>query len=129
MPWYYCFANHGPGHQSNTEHVKYSDKELSRSEKEDLFDDLFGCYDWPIGQIRKVKSLTRTEKEDLEQVYKGRLREAQKMLKVLETTEVQAGLRPKQREKLKRRLRNKKLLEKIQKRNQLETKRKHHEST
>lgn len=120
MPWYYCYASHGPGHQSSSERIEYSDQKLSREEKEYLFNDLFGECDYPIGDIRLVNSLTRAEWDHMKNTYETRIRFGQKMLKVLEKTPVQGGLRPRQQEKLNRRKKVQELLEKAKKKNILE---------
>lgn len=62
MPWYYCYADHGPCHQSSSEHLAWEDEKLTPSEKKDLFNSVFEHYDWPIGNVKFVSKLTKEEK-------------------------------------------------------------------
>jgi hypothetical protein len=59
MPWYLVYARHGPGHQSMTSEVKWSEDELSDEVRKSLWEDVFGnCqYDWPVGDCIKLNGL------------------------------------------------------------------------
>jgi len=111
MPWYYCYADHGPGHQSSTERVVWQPAKLSREEKEELFHDLFGDYDYPIGDIKLVKTLTEKEKEQRVSRFKSELAYAYRMLSILKRTPTQKAPRPRQRKEEKRRRQTQKWLE------------------
>jgi len=103
MPWYYCYAHHGPGHQGMTECLVWQSGKLSRREKESLFSDLFNGYEYPIGDVKLVKTLTEKEKEQEVSRFKSELAYAHEMLSILKRTPTQKALRPRQRKEEKRR--------------------------
>jgi hypothetical protein len=69
MPWYLVEAHHGPGHQSNTSEIYWSDKALDKKGKEDLWDRVFKDgnreYDWPIGNVYRIKGITQHYRDSL----------------------------------------------------------------
>lgn len=120
MPWYYCYADHGPGHQSSTEMLHYEQGKLTYEEKKYLFHHLFGSYDWPIGDIKLVKTLTKQEKEELLSLYQSKLKDAKQMLGIIKETPIQKTLRPRQLKAERRSRKVKKLIKEAQERNRKE---------
>jgi len=127
MPWYYCYADFGPGHQSSDETIVWQSAKLSRDEREELFNHLFGDRDYPIGDIKLTKTITKEEKRNLLSNYKAAIskyreatRQSVEMLKVIEATPTQKTIRPRQLKAEIRSRKTKKLLKEAQKRNREE---------
>ena len=127
MPWYYCYADFGPGHQSSDETIVWQSAKLSRDEREELFNLLFGDRDYPIGDIKLIKTVTEEEKRNLLSNYKNAIskyresvKESIEMLKTIEATPTQKSLRPRQLKAERRRRKTEKLLEEAHKRNREE---------
>lgn len=90
MSWYKCEARHGPGHQSHSVFYEWYDKPLSKEEKKFLFEDVFGDKEWPIGGIRAVGRLPEKVRQNKINLYKSKIDEAQKMLKLLRNNKEKA---------------------------------------
>lgn len=88
MPWYRLKVDHGPGHQTSTERYEWSDEVLTKDGKEEMFNSLCNCMEYPIGKITLVKKLPEKVKTDQISLHKCRISYARKMLKVLKQTEV-----------------------------------------
>lgn len=88
MPWYLVEASHGPGHQSHTSKMCWSDSNLDKKGLGELWDSVFDKYDydWPIGNCIKLKGLTENRIAYLRKSYCSRIEACSKMLDVLENT-------------------------------------------
>jgi len=94
MPWYRIPVSHGPGHQSKSEDYRWSDKPMSKDEKEDWFNEYSSYMNYAIGKITIVKKLPKKVKEEKLWTYKARIKYAKQMLNILKETEVRKSKRP-----------------------------------
>jgi hypothetical protein len=86
MPWYRIHANHGPGHQSSTEHYHYSKTPINKVLQESMWHDYFDNYDWPIGDCELVTSLPEHILASKIGCAKDTIKSQTAMLKVLRDT-------------------------------------------
>ena len=85
MPWYKFSANHGPGHQSHTDHYSYSHRKLTKSEKRDYWESYFEGKEWPIGGVEIVKVLPAKVHQDLVESCRSSIKHNTGLLEVLLT--------------------------------------------
>ena len=94
MPFYYVYADFGPGHATSKDLIEWSDYDLSDQGMKDLFKSNFGDYDYPKGKVVKIKSLTLEEKNKEVSKYYRQFQQAQKMLAVLLDVPIRRTDRP-----------------------------------
>ena len=89
MAWYRFKFRHGPGHQGNTEVYRWCDEELSdelqRDEMHEIAHEKY-IEDW-FCDCDKVEVLPEQVLKDKISLYRGNLRYAQRMLKILGAAE------------------------------------------
>lgn len=84
MGWYKLDVRHGPGHQGRTQEYHWSDQDrMPRGELKEWYDHLTREMDWPIGKLRKIKTLPARVREDKIAEYRRKKRHTETVLKSL----------------------------------------------
>jgi len=88
MPWYRIYANHGPGHQSSSEHYRFFEKPLDKAGKKEAWHEIYddGRHDWPIGDVELVDALPQHIHDSKVASTQASIQSANKMLKILSET-------------------------------------------
>lgn len=83
MPWYKFYAKHGPGHAGYSEGFSFSERPLSRDQRQERWDKLFGNYEYPIGGVKLVRELPRQVLDEKIRGYRASIEFSLKMLHLL----------------------------------------------
>ena len=89
MPWYRIFANHGPGHQSSSEHYRFFAEPLrTKEQKKEAWEEIFASYDydWPIGDVELVEKLPQHIHDQQVESFKRAVEHGHRMLDILANT-------------------------------------------
>ena len=85
MPWYRFYADHGPGHQGQTEKFAYYDESWDEEDLQSEWDD-WCQQNWledAIGDVELVKELPEEKRQEQIRKYRSRVQNAIKMLTIL----------------------------------------------
>lgn len=85
MPWYRFYADHGPGHQGQSEKFVYADESWDAEDLESEWED-WCQQNWledATGDVELVKELPEEERQEQIKGYRGRVRRAIKILTIL----------------------------------------------
>ena len=85
MPWYRLYADHGPGHQGQSEKYEFYGDGWDEESLRELWQDW--CHkdflDDAIGDVELVKELPEKERQEQIEKYRNRIESDFKMLQIL----------------------------------------------